>query len=156
MKVLRLHHFLDILRGKARERDNFMDEIRVQLRAWAESGGKEFHPFQHGDFFGQMRHELNSVQIELGDELAAARRVRRAVPAQQRHKVFVRDHFTCQNCGWLSPKDPKERQKIGRQRYLTIEHKIPVTEGGSNSMENLTTLCSICNGKKGKKLPEAV
>lgn len=32
---------------------------------------------------------------------------------------------------------------------LTIDHKIPVCQGGTNSVKNLQTLCYRCNGMKG-------
>lgn len=33
----------------------------------------------------------------------------------------------------------------------TLEHRIPKSRGGDNSMENLAIACRICNSKKGKK-----
>lgn len=51
--------------------------------------------------------------------------------------VFKRDGFVCQQCG--------------RMDNLTIDHKIPLTSGGSNEPDNLWTLCQRCNKKKGVK-----
>lgn len=35
----------------------------------------------------------------------------------------------------------------------TIEHVIPLSRGGSNSIENIALACRSCNARKGQKLP---
>jgi 5-methylcytosine-specific restriction endonuclease McrA len=53
-------------------------------------------------------------------------------------RVFERDNFTCKFCG--------------QKNNLTIDHKIPLSKGGTNYFENMQTLCKSCNCKKGKKI----
>lgn len=53
---------------------------------------------------------------------------------ERRHEVFARDGFCCVECG--------ARQK------LEADHKKPVREGGLPTLENLQTLCKVCNRKK--------
>lgn len=52
-----------------------------------------------------------------------------------RWEIWERDNFTCRNCG--------SRHK------LSIDHIIPVSKGGQTIKENLQTLCTSCNVKKG-------
>ena len=36
----------------------------------------------------------------------------------------------------------------------TIDHIVPITEGGDNMQENLVLACSWCNQKRGTKTPD--
>jgi hypothetical protein len=58
-----------------------------------------------------------------------------------RHKVLMRDRSTCQACGARAP-----------DVQLEVDHIIPVSKGGTDDMQNLTTLCLDCNRGKGDKL----
>jgi len=60
------------------------------------------------------------------------------VSRKTRFLVLERDNSTCQYCG-LTPKDGVK---------LEIDHKIPVSKGGGDSIENLTTSCYDCNHGK--------
>jgi len=51
-----------------------------------------------------------------------------------RSKVLKRDNYVCQSC--------RKRYKAG---LLSIHHIIPRTEGGTNKMGNLITLCHHCH-----------
>jgi len=42
------------------------------------------------------------------------------------------DGYQCQNCGT-------------KRRVLHIHHKVPLSKGGSNDLENLITLCNDCH-----------
>ncbi|MBL7664041.1 MAG: HNH endonuclease [Bacteriovoracaceae bacterium] len=60
-----------------------------------------------------------------------------------RNNVFYRDNYTCQYC-----------HERFAQKDLTLDHVIPRSKGGASSWENVVTCCSLCNHKKGNKLPE--
>lgn len=53
-------------------------------------------------------------------------------------KVYTRDEYTCQYCGY-SPTKHLEFRK------LHIDHINPWYRGGGNSLENLVVACSVCN-----------
>jgi len=66
---------------------------------------------------------------------------RNSLSPKLRHKVLSRDRFTCMGCGARAP-----------DVELEVDHKIPVSRGGSDEMDNLTTLCKECNIGKGNKV----
>lgn len=69
-------------------------------------------------------------------------RVRRVSPST-RVKVFERDNYTCQMCGRSHHHDGVK---------LEVDHKIPVSRGGSDNISNLQTLCFECNRGKSDKI----
>jgi 5-methylcytosine-specific restriction endonuclease McrA len=69
----------------------------------------------------------------------------RAVPLNIRFKVLNRDNFRCVYCG----KSPATDLSV----KLHIDHIVPFSRGGTNSLENLQTLCEQCNyGKSNTEL----
>lgn len=81
--------------------------------------------------------------------------------AKLKIKVHKRDGYVCRYCktGMLVKyeaylKGQKTRKKTG----LTVDHVIPLSKGGTWSMENLVTSCRDCNAKKANNiwLPENV
>lgn len=48
--------------------------------------------------------------------------------------VFERDGYTCQYCGAKAP-----------DAELHVDHIVPVSKGGGNSLDNLVTACAACN-----------
>lgn len=56
-----------------------------------------------------------------------------------RAAVFERDRYTCTYCG-------------ARGQRLECDHIHPLSKGGSNDVENLTTACFICNRSKHAKM----
>jgi 5-methylcytosine-specific restriction endonuclease McrA len=60
--------------------------------------------------------------------------------------LFARDHYTCQYCG-------RHRSQLRKWERLTREHVKPLSRGGTDTWDNVTTACSTCNHKKGNRLP---
>lgn len=54
-----------------------------------------------------------------------------------RYKVLLRDNFTCTQCG----ASPAKEQNV----QLHIDHIILWSKNGETVLENLQTLCSVCN-----------
>lgn len=51
-----------------------------------------------------------------------------------REFIIERDNFTCSKCGYFS-----------MSNGLNVHHVKPLSEGGTNSINNLITLCSKCH-----------
>ena len=60
---------------------------------------------------------------------------RKSIPIKLRAEVFRRDNHTCLKCG--------------AEDGLSIDHILPVSRGGQNTIDNLQTLCMPCNISKG-------
>src|SRR3990172_439227 len=60
-----------------------------------------------------------------------------------RRNVFKRDHYTCQYCGG----QPGSEE-------LTIDHILPLSQGGVSSWTNCVLSCVACNKRKADRTPE--
>lgn len=62
----------------------------------------------------------------------------RHIPASVRVAVLHRDGYKCVFCG-----------RSAQQIQLEVDHIVPFSQGGSNRISNLQTLCIDCNRGKG-------
>lgn len=76
----------------------------------------------------------------------ARRRVSNTGWKKQRMRVLVRDNFLCQ----------EEGCKANHLSLLTVHHRIERSQGGSDNLSNLVTLCrkhhDLVHGGKGLRL----
>jgi hypothetical protein len=70
----------------------------------------------------------------------------RYLKAGLRFQVLTRDNFTCQYCG-ASPR--KNSTTI-----LHVDHIVPLSKGGTTTIDNLITSCELCNLGKFVSLVE--
>ena len=61
---------------------------------------------------------------------------RKALPAETIHRVQLRDQGRCSHI------DPHSQKRCGARRFLEIHHIKPLSEGGSDDVDNLQLLCS--------------
>jgi 5-methylcytosine-specific restriction endonuclease McrA len=71
------------------------------------------------------------------------RRIPFQTRALSRKNVLLRDRYTCQFCGRVTP-----------AHELTLDHVIPRSRGGRTDWDNLVACCHRCNNLKGDRLPE--
>lgn len=62
-----------------------------------------------------------------------------------REKIFERDNYECQKCF---------KNLISLETERVIDHKIPLSKGGGNSISNLWLLCSFCDKEKKDTIEE--
>lgn len=77
-------------------------------------------------------------------EQITRRAKRRPISTRLRYEIFLRDGHRCVDCGASAQDDPLVR--------LEIDHRVPVSKGGTNNPENLQTLCWACNNGKSDQL----
>ena len=86
--------------------------------------------------------EFEFTLLENNRVRKSGKRKRTHIPKGIRHEVFKRDNYTCVECG----------AKKDDGATLHIDHKIPVSKGGTDEMDNLQTLCKDCNLNKNNLL----
>lgn len=79
--------------------------------------------------------------IESGREFVAKQKA--TINSTKRYAVFYRSGFRCQACG----ASPKTDDSV----TLHVDHILPKSLGGTESVDNLQTLCMQCNISKGNK-----
>lgn len=67
--------------------------------------------------------------------------LRKGINIRKRYEILKRDNFSCVLCG-----------NTAKNALLEIDHIAPVVKGGDNDLDNLRTLCVLCN--RGKRLYE--
>ena len=63
---------------------------------------------------------------------------RQPIPGSIRAAVFERDEYTCVFCSSVED--------------LTLDHIIPWSRGGEDTVTNLRTLCRSCNSRRGNRM----
>lgn len=63
---------------------------------------------------------------------------RLSIRASKRYKILERDNFKCVKCG-----------ATAQNTVLEVDHILALCNGGSNDLDNLQTLCHLCNVGKG-------
>ena len=93
-------------------------------------------------------HLLDQPQLSSLETAPATGSTRRIANWRLRFLVMRRDKFKCCQCGANPAQTPGT--------VLVIDHILPWSKGGQTTMDNLQTLCIICNGGKGDLEARAV
>ncbi len=78
------------------------------------------------------------------------------VPTSMRRRVFRESGYVCAMCGITGEERRFPKGGYGYYTrlpgvYLSIDHIIPKSKGGTHTRENLRVLCTPCNTRKGTK-----
>ena len=87
-----------------------------------------------------------SIGVYVMEEDRQAPEHDRKIPEPVRRAVLVRDNYTCRDCGWSH-----EKWNRSDPRHLETHHIRQHVEGGSNTEDNLTTLCNICHDARHRR-----
>ena len=97
------------------------------------------------------------------DELNQPHRVKISKRTRQAYRLFIKYDYTCVACNRKATEFKLEGKhqnadctgrvviigKKGRVVPLTIDHIIPVANGGPNDVSNYQCMCESCNANKG-------
>lgn len=80
-----------------------------------------------------------------------------SVSGSLRRRVMREGNYTCAACGLVGREVRFNRGGYGFPTwlpsvYLSIDHIIPKSKGGTSERSNLRVLCTTCNTKKGVRL----
>jgi 5-methylcytosine-specific restriction endonuclease McrA len=78
------------------------------------------------------------------------RKATAAIESIGRRSIFKRDNWTCQYCGQCVVQYKANGWLSGNE--ATLDHVIPLSHGGSHSVDNVVTACRDCNTQKGAKM----
>lgn len=117
---------------RARE-DNLFSVTSSHIKQYASELGL--------DISGQLNLLTNAVTTFLNKEFGGNKpKKERTLTKSIKIEVFKRDDYTCKECG------------AGREAKLHVHHIIPVSQGGTDEMSNLVTLCESCNLAVGNRI----
>lgn len=94
------------------------------------------------DLIGKLTRDRLAIHVENNRLTVPAVHLggvaRPAIPAAVRRAVMERDGATCQECG--SKNSP------------SLDHIVPFSHGGPDTVENLRVLCRPCNSRRGNRV----
>lgn len=104
----------------------------------------------------QIRSHIDLAALKPGEymleTLVRLPAVERSISPQLRAEILERNGFTCQQCGSAAG-DP-DLYNPARTVRLHVDHIVPISQGGTNTRDNLRALCSTCNqGKSNVQVP---
>jgi 5-methylcytosine-specific restriction endonuclease McrA len=120
--------------------------IRRALRLVIDKKAEILEVDESRQFRSERRELACPIVIRLVRYVHVPRKFRRQVTNTF---LFARDGYRCQYCG-------RHRGQLRGREFLTRDHIIPMSRGGSNNWSNVVTACSVCNNRKGSHLPAEV
>lgn len=88
--------------------------------------------------------QVHSIVATHGDSHALMKALAHYVPPLNNQTLFARDARLCMYCGEQFP-----------ARWLSRDHIVPLSHGGTDSWNNVVTACKRCNNRKAGRTPES-
>lgn len=117
--------------------------VSYDFESWAEISELKHELEQFGEFDEWIFTSSLTIQIPRVIRSLSYSKVWREGPRLSRKAIYQRDHNMCQYCG----------KKLSTKE-LTLDHVLPLAQGGRTSWTNLVVACFPCNNRKGDKTPD--
>lgn len=136
----RLKFFLRRINGI---KSNYTEKNCINCNALFKSPGKRCK--QCSDLNKKLNEKIAN------DKTKARRRARMEIKADRinAYSIFKKDEWTCRICN-------KNVQKVNiyANDAAELDHIIPISKGGTHTLDNVQTLCRECNQFKSDKMPD--
>jgi 5-methylcytosine-specific restriction endonuclease McrA len=97
---------------------------------------------EHDEFIRTVRFTYRIPSVLRLNHYVRQRKRQEGCVRFSRENVYIRDAFCCQYCG----------EKF-QAKNLTLDHVVPLVQGGRKTWTNIVTACIACNQKKGGRTP---
>lgn len=127
---------------KARDRkyrEEHAKEIKAYLRDYKSTNEQyRAHSLEYNREYSRTHPERNAQNFN--NRRARKQQAGGSFTSKEWLELCIRYQYTCLCCKRREP-----------EITLTVDHVIPLSKGGSNSLENIQPLCLECNLRKGTK-----
>jgi 5-methylcytosine-specific restriction endonuclease McrA len=132
----RQRYYADVEVARAIQRDwarRNAEKLREKDRQWREANPE------------RVRERYRKWTQENRDKTRVYRQQRRA------RELNAEGSFTAEDVARIFAEQGGRCAYCGEERKLTIDHKKPLSRGGSNDLSNLVGACRSCNSRKGAR-----
>lgn len=122
-----------------------IDELDLMIQYGELSNELKIKAYHAGAMWS-ISNELSRIADVLSNDKPVNtfyRKTRNKITSSLRKEVFKRDNYTCVECN-ASVNDDGVR--------IHVDHITPISEGGTDDLENLQTLCDKCNFAKSNRI----
>lgn len=133
-------------------REQHRERLLAQQRAWNARNAERLRPYRAEHY--QANQELRRAQerARYAQEVAANPEKYRAKFHERRSRILGNGGtYTSEEWEALCARYGNICLMCHQKKKLTVDHIIPVSQGGMSDIENLQPLCRSCNAKKSDK-----
>lgn len=131
-----------------RQDERWAEEQRVQRRKqYAEL------PPEKKEKRAQRNYERQKIRLKIDPEYRNRKYRQSDLKNRRREKILwaMEDHYTIEEWLELCKKYDNRCLACKQQTKLTVDHVIPLSQGGADTIDNIQPLCTSCNSRKNDR-----